>query len=532
MQRRPRCGLLLRRDALLRGLMPRGLMLPLLALWLLGAGAQASGASKASSGEGNPDRSGAKVSQLLSAARTAISAHDLPTATRLATQSLREASTGEALFLLGQIAYEEHRLLDAQDLFRRYLAASDVEAATGSPDQLLAERVLAQPRPPAAQLNIIGDRGLLVQIDGRLLATLPLSLPLLLTPGDHKLTLERRGARVEDQIRLPPARLGEVRANLASRALVLSILPGILRIDEWPGLNEAEASRYSARVEQALVTQRLSPILIQDAHECGREPAPSACEDALRCQVDVARGCESDFILKTWLVRDAASPRRLSLRIAVVDVPIGEIAANDEVTCEGCTAEQLFETARSRLPALFEAGRNRSRGQLSIRSQPVGAALHIDGRKVGVTPYQATVFSGPHRIEFSLPGYSPEQDQIEVREGATAELDRTLTRPAPPALPLPPEPTGRAARPRIRIAAGAALIGAGLLLSGFGTAALAVDGSRVVTQCGDVTLGDRDCIFRTGSLGLGLLLPGVALTAAGTILWAIPGPRLRRGGGK
>lgn len=508
------------------------LMLSLFALWLLTTDRQAIGSGKAASNEANPDRASAKVSQLLHGARTALVGHDLPTATRLTTQSLREAASGEALFLLGQIAYEEHRLLDAQDLFRRFLAASDVEVAANSPDQLFAQQVLAQPRPPAAQLNIIGDRGLLVQIDGRLLATLPLSLPLLLTPGDHKLTLERRGARVEDQIRLPPARLSEVRVNLASRALVLSILPGILRIDEWPGLSEAEVSRYSTRVEQSLLNQRLSPILIQDAHECGREPAPAHCEDVLRCQVDVARGCESDFILKTQLVRDAGSPRTLRLRLAVVDVPIGEVAASDEVTCDACTGEQLFDTARSRLPTLFETGRNRSRGQLSIRSEPVGAALHIDGRSVGVTPYQARVFSGPHRVEFTLPGYAPQQDQIEVREGATTELDRTLTRPAPPVPPSLTPPSGRAPRPRLRVAAGAALIGAGLLLGGFGAAALAVDGSHVVSQCGDVSLGDRDCIYRTGSLGLGLLIPGVVITAAGTILWAIPGPSLRPGGDK
>lgn len=525
-----RCRLLSRHAGVRRALL--GLILPLLGLCIAAEAMAAAGASKTASGEGGADRSSVKVAQLLGAARNALSGNDLPGAQRLATQSMREASSGEALFVLGQVAYAEGRLLDAQDLFRRYLAAPDIEAVANSPDQIMAERVLVQPRPPAAQLNIIGDRGLLVQIDGRLVATLPLSLPLLLVPGEHKLTLERRGARLEDQIRLPASRLGEVRANLASRALVLSILPGILRIDDWPGLGEAEASRYSARLEQALVNQRLSPIHIQDAHECGGEPAPGPCEDELRCQVDVARRCESDFILRASLLRKADAPRARRLQLSVVDVAVGEIAASDDVACDGCSNEQLFEAARSRLPAVLAAGRNRGRGQVSIRSQPVGAALQIDGRKVGVTPYSATVFSGSRLIELSLPGYSPQREQVQVSEGATAELEWTLIRPAPLAPPPAPQPTGRAGRPRVRVAFGAALIGAGLILGGFGVAALAVDGSSVVSQCGDVTLGDRDCIFRTGNLGLGLLIPGVALTAAGTILWAIPGPSLRTGGGK
>ena len=142
------------------------------------------------------------------------------------------------------------------------------------PESVQIRQFLASPRPPSAKLYVTGDRGTVVVIDRRPVAVLPLSRPLLIAPGDHALVLERGSARLEDQVRVPVSRLGEVRANFASKALVLTILPGCSWSKTDGGFSEAGQLRLTSLVEGVLVARRLSPIPLSDAQSCGDEPAP------------------------------------------------------------------------------------------------------------------------------------------------------------------------------------------------------------------------------------------------------------------
>lgn len=91
---------------------------------------------------------------------------------------------------------------------------------------------------------------------------------------------------------------------------------------------------------------------------------------------------------------------------------------------------------------------------------------------------------------------------------------------APPAVPQPR--TERAPRPRWRIITGAVGLGVGVILTGFGASALAVNG-----RCIDAPSPGKSCSFDFDTLGvgLGLLVPGVLLSTAGVVLLALPGPR-------
>jgi hypothetical protein len=55
-----------------------------------------------------------------------------------------------------------------------------------------------------------------------------------------------------------------------------------------------------------------------------------------------------------------------------------------------------------------------------------GAIVRIDGREVGVVPYEGRVTPGPHRVEASLGGRAPFAREIEARAGETVALDATL----------------------------------------------------------------------------------------------------------
>ena len=488
-----------------------------------------------------------QTAQALLAARAALLAGDLATAQKRAEQALRETAAAESLYLLGRLAEAQAQTLPAHDFMRRYLAAPDLDLSADSDDQAQARRVLDSPRPPAASLYVTGDRGTLVLLDRRPVAVLPLSRPLLIAPGEHALVLQRdatqtdarRQTVLEDSIRVPVARLGEVRADFASRALVLTILPGVLLVEDGPGSGPALSGKLpgklpgklSATIEDVLVRRRLSAIRLDDAQTCGDEPAPSRCDDALLCQAALARHCEADHVLHVRAGSPADAAQSLSL--SLVDVATAEVAAEEALVCPGCGEEQQLALLRERLPPLLDRAWGRGRGQLHLESSPPGASVRIDGRERGTTPFSGPLLAGRHRIEVGLDGWGSQSDEVQIADGGDTRLSLTLPSLEPPPaalrLPPPPPPPPPRRRPLWRVVGGASLIGAGLVLGGFGVAALAVDGTQVQTQCGDDASTERLCTFRTRDLGLGLLLPGLSLSLAGAVLWGLPPGSAKQG---
>ncbi|HNN95551.1 MAG TPA: PEGA domain-containing protein [Pseudomonadota bacterium] len=468
-----------------------------------------------------------KAAQLLTSAKSALAAGALGAAGQQAVQVLRTSAAAESLLILGRIAQTEGRTLDAHDFLRRYLAAPELDLAPDDPESAQIRQVLASPRPPSAQLYVTGDRGTVVVLDRRPVAVLPLSRPLLIAPGEHALVLERGPARLEDQVRVPVSRLGEVRANFASKALVLTILPGVLLVEDGRGFSEAGQLRLTSLVEGVLVARRLSPIPLSDAQFCGDEPAPGDCADEVRCNAALAKRCESDLVLQTSRIPDARDPRHLQIQWQVIDVQTADIAASDQIDCRGCTEDQLMPQVGPRLAALLDRALARGRGQLILQSTPPGAQLRIDGREVGPTPFSGLLLAGPHHVELVLSGYQSQQSDVDVPDGREARLDLTLD---PVVRPTVVQVVKRR-RPLWRVVTGATLLGAGLVVAGFGVAALSVDGTQTLSQCGEASTGDRLCTFRTRGLGLGLLVPGLALSVGGALLWAIPPTGPQSGGG-
>ena len=66
-------------------------------------------------------------------------------------------------------------------------------------------------------------------------------------------------------------------------------------------------------------------------------------------------------------------------------------------------------------------------GVLSVTSEPLGAAIMVDGRDYGVTPRNITgMIIGQHAVMLSLDGYNDEQTTVEVKEQQTTDLSLTL----------------------------------------------------------------------------------------------------------
>jgi len=76
-----------------------------------------------------------------------------------------------------------------------------------------------------------------------------------------------------------------------------------------------------------------------------------------------------------------------------------------------------------------------TQGTLSVRSEPAGAELLLDGKPVGQAPYSGTVGPGRHRVSARLAGHAEASQEVEVVSGQSAEVTVRL---APAAAPAPP----------------------------------------------------------------------------------------------
>jgi tetratricopeptide (TPR) repeat protein len=84
--------------------------------------------------------------------------------------------------------------------------------------------------------------------------------------------------------------------------------------------------------------------------------------------------------------------------------------------------------------------------QLTVKSNPAGATLLVDGTPVGVTPYTAEFTPGAHTLSVSKPGYVDAQASVELPTDRATSVTLTLsetprTPPKPAPAPAPPPAT-------------------------------------------------------------------------------------------
>lgn len=503
--------------------------------------------------------------EALQRGRKALQAGDLATAGSALSAAYRAQPSPLALYQLGRLAQAEGRTLDAYDLMRRFLAdpeldigstapasvtppaasatppasaptsttaATNATAATSAtpaaPESELqtavreAERVVGSPAPPAGSLSIRGERGTLIFVDGRVVGSLPLPLPLLVSPAEHKIALSRGTGRIEDQVQILAGRAGELRTDVTSGALVLSLLPGVLLIEDWRDVAEVLRPRLLQAAEKGLLSHRLSPLTREFALSLARTPQLAGCLAENSCQIELARKVEAEAVL-TIRVRQQASAQLL--RVGLLDLEVGEEAGADEQSCNNCTPEQLATALVDLVSRVYENSQGRTRGTLQVVAKPDDAEILIDGRAVGRTPYKHVLFSGKHQITVRRETYQPEVRDVTLRAGEQRQVEVQLSQvePSPPPLSLVrPMVLRRTPRPIWRIVLGSGLIAGGLLTFGFGVAAAAVNGSCTGTSLNPG--GECREVYATAGLAGGLIPAGLLLSAGGAALIAIPGP--------
>lgn len=473
----------------------------------------------------NPRSAALAAKRLLGTGIAALAARNFAEAEAALSQSYRLATTPDILFYLGALAFAQGRTLDAHDLMRRYLAEREPDSTSVSPSTTEvreAQRVLSLPVPPHGKLDVLGDGGALVSLDGRLVGSLPLGRPLLVAPGAHKIGLESGSQRAEESVQVSANRFIEVRYNAAAHTFLVDLLPVALVLDSAAGgPGESVKLRWQA-LKRTLYSEHMSAIDREQALDVLRDPVVEQCLERRDCQLTLAQGSGVDYLLAVTPRGDASGGGR-GLVLELFDVEVGDLAARAAPDCEGCDAERTLAAVVAAVPPLLQSGRSRPRGRLRVTSQPADAEVYLDKRRLGRTPLSHSAWAGPHELELRLPGHLPHQRSLSIPEAsqgnAAVEVallpePATVTKlvivtqgppPAPRAIRRPGQWAGRVV--------GSSLFLGGLTLLGFGASALSVNGRCALAPEPPIVVCPE--ILQTTTVGGGLIGGGIGLLLSG-----------------
>ena len=134
----------------------------------------------------------------------------------------------------------------------------------------------------------------------------------------------------------------------------------------------------------------------------------------------------------------ATGPVHATLRL--FDVDTGDIGLSQQVVMTAADGAAKLAAATV---DLLRRGPVRPLGLLEISSQPSGAEVLIDGRRLGTTPYRRAASPGEHDVVVHKSGFSDYLNTVDVQAGCGSALDAVLRpdRPAePPASAAPRVP--------------------------------------------------------------------------------------------
>lgn len=104
---------------------------------------------------------------------------------------------------------------------------------------------------------------------------------------------------------------------------------------------------------------------------------------------------------------------------------------------ESCPDCALRQAARERRVEIVEA----CEVPVSVRTEPPGGRLELDGAPVGIAPTALRLLPGAYRLTARLDGHTPAERGFEVRDGVGPSLVLPLV-PLTPAVPAAPSPPG------------------------------------------------------------------------------------------
>lgn len=381
-------------------------------------------------------RGGVQLAELLAAAQAQQQSGQLAMARTSLEQAYLLQPSAELLCALGALATADGRQLDAQDALRRCALAGHREppAATA-------------PRPESGELSVAGPRRGFVFVDGHVVGALPLTAPLLLAPGPHRLQILAGSQKVGVGVQVLPGRAALL--TLAGKVTVTP-LPAVALLVDFSHSPEEAAPLLRQAATQAVQSQHLG--LLGQWGGLDEKLELSGCPDA-SCEQTLAQRHQLRYVMAA---RAAVEPDGWQLWAQLFDAEVGGVASEQAADCEHCTAGQAGTRLGELLTQALQLGKSRPTGVLEVTSVPPGGEVMISGLRLGQTPLRRTAFAGEHAIVVQHAGFAPYQNEVVVEPGRGAALDATLHESVAEAAPRAPASRRAAAwsptadRPRSR----------------------------------------------------------------------------------
>ena len=454
----------------------------------------------------------------------ALKAGQLAEATTAFGEAFRTSPNPKWLFHLGQVAAAEKKSVEARDLLRRYLNDTTVDA--DDPLKKEAQTLLdAQPVVDAGEILVVGPRGALLSVDGRFVGSLPLSMPLLLPTGPHRVVASQDRWQAASEVKTRLARQVELRFKSGSDVAVVTLPPAVLVVDQAPDAQTAEA--VQKRVQTALSRESYAVVPRRAVELYAKDLA--LCLTDVSCLRKAAAKFGVEFVLWARTEKQGNGWRVvLNLRDAATGTELG----SNNAQCDSCSIDGVLAKVGETTGSLTSAAVSRDRGEVEIRSTPADTEVVLDGQVLGAAPIKQSLLAGRYALLVRKPGYIDHSQQIEIKGSGTLVVDVNLLdrdaqmEPAPAVRIEPMRVTTEAKRPKWRYAAGGAGIGIGVVLIGFGISAFAQNGVVLDGNCPS-SFGVQRCQFGTIAPGVGLTVTGALLAGAGAALIAWPPPKPR-----
>jgi hypothetical protein len=261
--------------------------------------------------------------------------------------------------------------------------------------------------------------------------------------------------------------------------------------------------------DQALLQQALLDALGKDE---GLElrVTPTRCADA-GCVAALARTHEAVRIVDPKV---AYGTNDYQVTLSVLD-ETGASVQLVSLSCEICTiADVATRFAQAAEQVRVQLGEASARSAVVVvDSIPPGAVVWVDGKRLGVTPLEAEVGTGPHELRVERPGHVTQKEEFEGVAGGRSAFNLRLA-------PAEAEGKGPGARRGLFIA-GLASIGVGAGAAIGGAVALALDSRPIERKCvgNDVDInGECRYLHDTKLVGAVVLAAGGAALVTGVVL--------------
>ena len=390
-------------------------------LWLASAAAQRSG------NKATRDTPPTAVRKLTKEAAGALAAGQLTQAWQKLEQAYAAWPSVDGLYQLGRVAQAQGRTVQAGDYYRRYLAAAGRDLDEQLKTTLRAYIMSCQ--EPIAEVDVAsGDTGALLRLDSEVAGVLPLSGPLLVTAGEHRFTIEKRGQKFQTSPQqLMPGQRAQLQVTLESRYAVLTLTPALALIVDQVAMDDTVQAKLFATVAEAAQRERFFLVDREQTRAALAKSTaghPRACSEDLPLQEGLARQLDAAAVLT---IKVQGGESRISKAVVqLLDVPTGMVLNDFDDVCASCSVVEAQDTVRRATNKLLQDAATRRRGALRVSSASAGARVLVDGRELGAVPFNREAFEGEYEIVVQQEGYLAYKTTAEVKCDKSTEVTAVL----------------------------------------------------------------------------------------------------------